>query len=59
VLRGARRFISRSDVPRSRSLLVDRGETTSHLDPLTAAPATNDFVKTVAPWLRRLTRRGR
>jgi len=56
VLRGARRMIARSAIPRSRSRLVDRTATTSHLDPLTAAPETNDFLKTVAPWLRRLTR---
>ena len=57
ILRGARRFIQRSDVPARRSLLVDRGSSTSHLDPLTAAPATNDFLKTVVPWLRRVARR--
>jgi hypothetical protein len=56
VLRGARRYIQRSDVPRRRSKLVNRASTTSHLDPLTAAPATNDFLKTVSPWLRRLAR---
>ena len=56
VLRGARRFIARSDVPRRRSTLVDRGSTTSHLDPLTAAPATNDFLKTVVPFLKRTMR---
>jgi pimeloyl-ACP methyl ester carboxylesterase len=57
VLRGARRYMARSRVPRRGSLLVDRSRTTSHLDPLTAAPATNDFLKTVAPWLRRTLRR--
>jgi pimeloyl-ACP methyl ester carboxylesterase len=57
LLRGARRMISRSGIPRSRSLLVDRGSSTSHLDPLTGAPETNDFVKTVVPWLRRVGRR--
>ena len=56
VLRGARRFIDRSDVPRKRSLLVNRATTTSHLDPLIAAPRTNDFLKTVVPWLKRLAR---
>jgi hypothetical protein len=56
VLRGARRFIERSDVPRSRSVLVDRTSSTSHLDPLTAAPQTNDFLKTVVPFLRRVAR---
>ena len=59
VLRGARRYISRSKVPRGASKLVDRGSTTSHLDPLTAAPATNDFLKTVVPFLRRTMKRGR
>ena len=57
VLRGARRYIQRSDVPRRASTLVDRGSTTSHLDPLTAAPETNDFLKTVVPFLKRVMRR--
>jgi hypothetical protein len=57
VLRGARRYIARSDVPRSASTLVDRSSSTSHLDPLTAAPEKNDFLRTVVPWLRRLGRR--
>ena len=56
LLRGAKRMISRSDIPAKRSLLVDRSRTTSHLDPLTAAPETNDFVKTVVPWLKRVAR---
>lgn len=57
VLRGAKRYIQRSKVPAKRSVLVDRGSTTSHLDPLTAAPETNDFVKTVVPWLKQVRRR--
>ena len=56
VLRGARRYIARSRVPRERSTLVDRSASTSHLDPLTAAPERSDFLKTVVPFLRRLTR---
>jgi hypothetical protein len=56
VVRGAKRFIARSKVPRKRSVLVDRGSTTSHLDPLTAAPETNDFLKTVVPFLKRTMR---
>jgi hypothetical protein len=56
VLRGARRFITRSRVRRRESTLVDRGTSTSHLDPLTAAPGTNDFLKTVVPFLRRVMR---
>jgi hypothetical protein len=54
VLRGARRFIAGSRVPRSRSVLVDASADESHLDPLTAAPARNRFVKTVVPFLRKL-----
>lgn len=54
VIRGAKRFIAKSKV--KRSTLVDRGSTTSHLDPLTAAPATNDFLKTVVPFLKRTLR---
>jgi pimeloyl-ACP methyl ester carboxylesterase len=57
VLQGARNLIGMSKIPRARATLVDRGRTTSHLDPLTAAPATNDFLKTVVPFLRREVRR--
>ena len=52
VLRGARRFIAGSRVPRSRSVLVDAAADESHLDPLTAAPGRNRFLKTVVPFLR-------
>ena len=34
--------------------LVDRSATNSHLDPLADPPATNDFLKTVLPFLKRL-----
>jgi pimeloyl-ACP methyl ester carboxylesterase len=51
VLRGARAFIRGSRIPRRRSVLVDASATTSHLDPLTAAPARNEFLKTVVPFL--------
>ncbi len=54
VLRGARRFIASSQVPRARSMLVDASADESHLDPLTAAPARNRFVNTVVPFLRKL-----
>ena len=57
VLRGARSFIARSRVPRRRSVLVNRESTTSHLDPFSAAPGTNDFLKTVVPFLERTMRR--
>jgi pimeloyl-ACP methyl ester carboxylesterase len=52
VLRGAKRFIAGSKVPRSRSVLVDASATESHLDPLTAAPDRNRFLQTVVPFLR-------
>jgi pimeloyl-ACP methyl ester carboxylesterase len=56
VLRGARRFLARSDSPRSRAVLVDAAREQSHLDPLTAAPRRNRFLRTVVPFLRRLAR---
>jgi hypothetical protein len=54
VLRGAKRFIAGSKVPRGRSVLVDASATESHLDPLTAAPDRNRFLQTVVPFLREL-----
>jgi hypothetical protein len=51
VARGARRLVRRSRIPRA-TVVDDRG--TSHLDPLSAAPRTNHFLKTVVPFLRRL-----
>jgi hypothetical protein len=51
VLRGARRFVARSDVPRSTLVSDPRA---SHLDPLTAAPARNRFLRTVVPFLESL-----
>jgi hypothetical protein len=56
VLRGARRFIAGSKVPRARSVLVDASSDESHLDPITAAPARNQFLQTVVPFLRKLRR---
>ena len=52
VLQGARAFVRASKVPRAK--YVDRSKTYSHLDPLAATPARNDFLKTVAPFLRTL-----
>jgi hypothetical protein len=49
--RGAKRLVRRSRI-REFSIVDDRG--TSHLDPLSAAPGRNDFLKTVVPFLRRL-----
>jgi pimeloyl-ACP methyl ester carboxylesterase len=53
VARGARRLVRRSDI-QEFSIVDNRG--TSHLDPLSAAPSRNSFLKSVAPFLRRYTR---
>lgn len=52
VLKAARAFVKASKVP--RATYVDRSATYSHLDPLAATPTRNDFLRTVAPFLRRL-----
>lgn len=57
VLKGARSFVSRSRSPRGLAEYVDASATMSHLDPLTAAPATNAYLKTVVPWLKRVIAR--
>jgi pimeloyl-ACP methyl ester carboxylesterase len=50
VLRGARRLVKSSKIP--HSVLVDGSREQSHLDPLSAAPAKNRFLKTVVPFLK-------
>ncbi|MCW2986995.1 MAG: alpha/beta hydrolase [Conexibacter sp.] len=57
VLKGAKSFIKLSRSPAGEAKLVDAGVTESHLDPLTAAPATNAYLKTVVPWLKGVIRR--
>jgi hypothetical protein len=52
VARGARRLARIS--PIENPVVVD-DRRTSHLDPLSAAPGTNDFLKTVVPFLKRLS----
>jgi pimeloyl-ACP methyl ester carboxylesterase len=49
VLRGARRLMDASKIKRA-TLVADHN--TSHLDPLTAAPARNRFLATVLPFLK-------
>jgi hypothetical protein len=51
VLRGARAFFRRSSIRRAR---YEADHHASHLDPLTAAPARNRFLRTVVPFLRSL-----
>jgi hypothetical protein len=53
VARGALRLARMAPIPR-RLIVDDRG--TSHLDPLSAAPRTNRFLKTVVPFLKRTAR---
>ncbi len=52
VLRGARRLLATSRIPPTRAKFVDASRENSHLDPLTAAPKTSRFLKTVIPWLK-------
>jgi hypothetical protein len=51
VLDGAHNLIRRSKITRKQSMLVNRNPLMSHLDPLTAAPKTNAFLKTIVPFL--------
>ncbi len=51
VLRGARRLIERARTTAAQSRLVDADPQNSHLDPLTAAPGKNRFLRTVAPFV--------
>jgi pimeloyl-ACP methyl ester carboxylesterase len=53
VARGARRLAKLSRIGRA-SVVDDRKA--SHIDPLSAAPKTNRFLKTVVPFLRRAVR---
>jgi pimeloyl-ACP methyl ester carboxylesterase len=53
VLDGARNLIARSRITRKQAVLVNRNPLFSHLDPLTAAPKKNAFLKTVVPFLDR------
>jgi hypothetical protein len=53
VLRGAKALARRSHV-RKRLVLVDRHTSYDHLDPLSALPKNNAFLRTVIPFLRRV-----
>jgi pimeloyl-ACP methyl ester carboxylesterase len=57
VLKGAKSFIKLSHSPAADDKLVDASATMSHLDPLTAAPETNTYIKTVVPWLKGMVKR--
>lgn len=53
VLRGARRLVKRARTTRSQAMLVDGAPQQSHLDPLTASPKRNEFLRTVVEFLDR------
>jgi pimeloyl-ACP methyl ester carboxylesterase len=53
VLDGARNFIRRARTTKRQSMLVNRNPLISHLDPLTAAPKANAFLKTVVPFIEK------
>ena len=53
VLRGARALVRRARTRRRQALLVNAAPEQSHLDPLTATPAKNEFFKTVERFLKR------
>ena len=53
IARGARSLARTSEIPRARGVADPRA---SHLDPVSAAPGRNRFLRTVVPFLRRLGR---
>jgi hypothetical protein len=53
VERGARRLVRQARIERAR---IVSDPNASHLDPLSAAPGRNRFLKTVLPFLRRIVR---
>ncbi len=51
VLRGAKRLVKKAKTTRGQSMLVEGAPEQSHLDPLTATPSRNEFLKTVVEFL--------
>lgn len=54
VLDGARALATQSGIPASRVTLIDRQGTYAHNDPNSAAPARNDLLRALVPFLRRV-----
>jgi pimeloyl-ACP methyl ester carboxylesterase len=54
VLQAARELAKRSHVPARDVKLVDRIAKDAHCDPIFDDPSTNDFLKTVVPFLQRI-----
>ena len=53
VLSGAKALVKRAKTTKKQSKLVEGAPEQSHLDPLTAAPEQNEFLKTLLAWIRR------
>jgi hypothetical protein len=51
VLRGARALVKRAKTTKREALLVNGAPQQSHLDPLTAAPKRNEFLKKLVSFL--------
>ncbi len=54
VIDAARRLGRRSKLPLRSVTLVNRARTNAHIDPIAAPPETNDFLKTVVPFLKKI-----
>lgn len=54
VLKGVRALARQSRVPARSLTLVDRHASYAHIDPLSAAPSKNAFLRTVVPFLRKI-----
>ena len=54
VLSGARALVKRAKTTKRESKLVEGAPEQSHLDPLTAAPGQNEFLKTAVKFIKRL-----
>lgn len=53
VKRATRALAAQSKVPKKWVRTVDRSSTYAHIDPLSAKPKKNAFVKTLVPFLRK------
>jgi hypothetical protein len=55
VLAAARALARRAGVPARQRTLIDASATNAHCDPIFDNPRTNDFLRTVVPFLKRLS----
>ena len=53
VAEATRALAEQAGVPARKVRTVERTKTYSHIDPLSAAPSKNDFIKTVVPFLKK------